>query len=640
MLNQGKNVLPSLELERLPHGITAASVRTEKASAKADAKTPTLAELFRSSKAPRQMEVPRFSSQVAARGQTISWSQHELQMRPPRNGSRVSFYNQSLSSGHWLSYNVPPSSSQLPSTGEKRKQRDRALSTGEANAELTEEDQEEIRLVKEAQQKARDDALFKSSYSSFAPTHDNTAAVVPQQVKSRLWWDKYGSFKPLRYFEDYEDEELEEEVDEDALEVLESKADGEEEKFAEMVDSWEDIDTTPADLKSKDKDATEVDKTDKEVDELIKEVSDMLETLSSYQRNRYISATPKQQGSTTQSKSLVELTGDPSHPSSAESILYDTLKSQLILIISSLPPYAVTKLDGEKLGDLNISTKMIVQVPMHNGTLSHQEPRRSSQAPVPNATPIARPQSGLSSKTPSYQQPTSTPANRGPSTLGKTSSNASYLAGSGYRPPSSTSNYSSTQPAQRVSYSQYGPQSSTAPTAQLANGTRHLANGYSTYSNQPSTPTASSSNALRTSSTQLQRPSQPSYQQRAQNAAQQQTYSNYNINMHNRNGSPPNPAVNSVTPVARGPTYATPGQTPGRPSWFPSNGTIGSMFSAEEVQTLENRQKMQMAAQHAQIRQNSDTPQPTRPTSVQSNGAQSNGTPAPAPQQNGEVVGT
>ena len=637
-VNKAKTILPSLDLERLPHGITAASIRTEKGSAKADAKTPTLAELFRSSR-PRQMEVPRPSSHVAARGQTISWSQPELQTRPHRSSSRVSFYNQSLSSGQWLSYNVSPSSSQLPSTGEKRKQRDRALSTGEANAELTEEDQEEIRLVKEARQKAREDALFKSTYSSFAPTHDNTAAVVPQQVKSRLWWDKYGSHKPLRYFEDYEEEEEEDGIDDDVSEELESKVYDDDAKFEEMVDSWEDIDTTPAVFKVKDGDETATDKTDKDVDELMKDVSEMLETLSSYQRNRNISANPKQQGSTTQSKSLVELAGDPSHPSNAESLLYETLKSQLTLIISSLPPYAVTKLDGEKLGELNISTKMVVQVPIHKGTLSDQESRKANQAPVPNATPIARPQSGLSSRTPSYQQPASAPANRPPSTLGKTPSHASYL-NSGYRQPSSTGNYNSSQSTPRVSYSQYGQQPPATSASQLANGTRHLANGYSAYSNQPSTPTANSANALRTSGTQLQRPSQPGYQQRAQNSAQQQTYSNYNINMHNRNSSPPNPAMNNVTPAARAvASYATPGQTPGRPGWFPSNGTIGSMFSAEEVQTLENRQKMQMAAQHAQIRQNSDTPQPTRPTSVHSNGAQSNGTPIPTPQPNGEVVG-
>ena len=637
-LSRGKDVLASLDLDRLPHGITAASVRTEKATNEADSNAPTLSKLSSTSKHLRRLEPPKTSSNAATRGQTITWSHPEPNTRPPR-GSRASFYNQMLSSGQWLSYNVAPSSSQLPSTGEKRKQRDRALSTGEANAELTEEEQEEIRLVEEIRQRARDDALFKSSYSSFAPTHDDTAAVVPQQLKSRLWWDKFGSSKSIRYFDEYEETEVEDA--EDIWEPLELEVAGDDTNFEKMVDTWEDLDTTPPDMKVKNENDMDANEDDKDADDLLQEVSDMLETLSSYQRNRNVSVNNKQQSWAIQSKSLVELTGDTSTPSNPESALYETLKSQLAFIISRLPPHVVTKLDGKKLGALNISTKVVAHTPIHKGTLSKQEPPRSSQTSVPNATPASRAQSGPASRIPSYQQPISASTNRTSSNTPKTSGNS--YPNTGYRQSSNTNNYNTPSTAQqqasKVSYSQYGQQPSSGPSSQLPNGTRATSNGYSSYGQQ-STPSARSPNALPPG--QFQRPSQPGYQQRAANAAtvtaaQQQTYSNYNINMHNRSNSPPNPANGHPNQTQRG-SHSTPGQTPSRASWFPMNGTIGSMFSAEEAAHLENRQKAQMAAQAEKLRQNSGTPQPARPTSVQSNGAQSTGTPVPQP--NGDVEGS
>ena len=165
----------------------------------------------------------------------------------------------------------------------------------------------------------------------------------------------------------------------------------------------------------------------------------------------------------------------------------------------------------------------------------------------------------------------------------------------------------------------------------MTNGTRPVANGYSA---QALTAAANSPTTARTPSLQ-QRPAQGSQQsaQRPANSQQQQTYSTYNINMHR--GNSPSSAVSNFLNHQRN-SFTTPSQTPAR-NWFPSNGTIGSMFSAEEVQTLENRQKAQMAAQHAQLRQGSGTPQPGRPSSVHSNGAQSNGIAAESPQPNGEV---
>ena len=645
--------LKPLDLERLPHGITAAAVRPERGYIGDVVKAPTLSGLFPPSRHLKHLEPPRPSSNAATRGQTITWSHPESTTRSPRSGGRVSYYNQTLSSGHWLSYCANLPASQHPSTGEKRKQRDRALSTGEANAELTEEEQEELRQAKEARQRAEDEALFKNVYSSFAPTHDDTAAIVPQHIKSRLWWDKYGLAKPLRYFTEYE--EIEDDQILPLLEEVEDKA----AEFEAMVKNWEDVDGKPpypmGDAE------TEGSKMEKDVDSLLQDVSDMIETLSSYQRIRSISSGTKQQGSTTQNKSLIELTGDPANPSNAESVLYDALKSQLSFIISSLPPYAVARLDGNKLDALNISPMVVTKTPIHRGTLRAPEPAKPTALNT-STTSVTRPQTVLNSRGGSYQQPVSTPTNR--TNLASTRPpTASYTANTSSRTPSSTvaqnnASYLAQQQLgqqrpQSVSYSQYG-QTPSAAKAPLTNGTRPLTNGYSAYSQQHSS-TSGSPNASRTSSShsQFSRPAQPSYQQRppsssaATTTAQQQTYSTYNINMH-RGNSPQKGASTPINPVATqgpqrpgsNPAATTPIQSPStaaaatRPNWFPSDGTIGSMFSAEEVQTLEQRQKLQMAAQHAQLRQGSGTPGSTgtpQPAVPRPSSHQSNGTPVPAP---------
>ena len=633
-LKRGKDILASLALDRLPHGITAASIRAEKGSV--GSKVPTLSEVYPTSRHLRSLELPRPSSQAATRGQTISWSQGEPKPKPitPRPGGRTSFYNQYLSNGQWISYNSSPIGISPVSTNEKRKQRDRALSTGEANAELTREEREEIRQEKEIHQKASSEALFKKCYSSFAPTHDNTAAVLPQQLKSRIWWDKFGSAKPIRYLMDEED------IDQEELwKPIEDLPREQDSTFEQMVNTWEDIDTTPADIKKELTVGTEmeVDGVNKDSDEILQEISGMLETLSSYQRNRNLSLNAKQQqGSTAQTKSIVELTGDPATPSNPEGMLYETLKSQLTLIISTLPPYAVAKLDGEKLGDLNISTKVTAEASVSKGTLSFPDPPNPAHSVNASATPTARSHVAAGSRAPNYSSMPTT--NRPGLPANRTSSSSSFTSSS-LRQAQNATNYATKQLQQqplqqKVSYSQYGQQTPLTAASQVTNGTRPLTNGYSA---QALTGAVNSPTATRTPSLQ-QRPaqgSQPSTQ-RPSTAQQQQTYSTYNINMHR--GNSPTSAVSNFLNHQRN-SLTTASQTPARP-WFPNNGTtIGSMFSAEEVQTLENRQKAQMAAQHAQLRQGSGTPQPGRPSSVHSsNGAQSNGIAAGSPQPNGEVA--
>ncbi|KIV82112.1 hypothetical protein PV11_04242 [Exophiala sideris] len=185
------------------------------------------------------------------------------------------------------------------------------------------------------------EALFNSVYSSFAPSIDNTSMfrtpsdvqkrtpLIAAQERSRYWWYKYGDERLASVFStDQSDAET-------GMEDQEAKDD----EFAEVVTNFEPLpeeDFEPA-------------KADKDVDNVLKEVSELIETLSSYQRNR-------------------NLASNVSKPPNAEFDVYEMLRNQLIILVSSLPPFAVAKLNGDQLEELNISTRILVDAPDYPGT--------------------------------------------------------------------------------------------------------------------------------------------------------------------------------------------------------------------------------------------------------------------------------
>ena len=571
---------------------------------KGEEKAVSLGELFASTHlAP--LEAPKQSAHKSNRSSSIGWA-HPSNHQPQRPyNPRSAFWDQRLESGKWLSYNVAPAPSQLPSVaGEKRRQRERALSAGEASTELSEEDLELRRLTQAKVQQAKDDALFKSVYSSFAPSYDDTAAVIPHQLRSRLWCHKNRELPDRRLNELYPD--VWEDVDAPGSAISDDAGDAEEIiRFKEAVEFFEEQEP------SSPWPATSLgdDNPDKDTQEILDEITSLLETLSSHQQIRHESFVHSQ------NKALAELIGTPTTPSAVEIDLYEMLKNQLTVLIASLPPYAVARLNGGQLDALNISTKIRVQTANHRGTLKPRDAHKvqPQQVVTTPAQVAARPQSVTTPRQPSYQQ--------GVNLHTQSPRHQSFPVprpgfpqqGYGYtqRPQATPTQYGNyAQPQQQGNrhivyngqYAQHASQGTPVQNMNYTNGTRAYAtpnpNGYPIqYNNATVQYNATASSPSATRSVQYQgspRPPQPNFQSRPQPV---QGY-----------GGQPSSYHGQQQQQQQG--YATPIQTPQRPSYthgqatmvmnhHPNGGggTIGehlALSSTEQEQLIE-RQKAAIA---------------------------------------------
>ena len=629
---------PVLRETALPNGISTTKVVPTHISNTSNEKSKvvTLGELFAPPSTVAPLNPPRQSRHTATRSQSVNWYSQAESTIPTRSRSRYHYANEHLPTGQWLTYNIATPAAQTASPEAKRKQRDRALSLSEPRSALPQEvvDAQEQALVqaKRAQQQAKDEALFRSVYSNFAPDHDDAAAVVPEKVKNKVWWNR-ACEQPFSAF----DNELFEEVEPEEIEN-----DDEERLFKEAVEKWV-PEELPPELQPLRAAKSNEHGLDKDVEEILKEISELLETLNSYQRIRNLSLTANARTSAGQNSQLTAMSGSPSTPSSAEFDTYTILKTQLSLMIAMLPPYAVTKLNGEHLETLNISTKLQIEGKNYSGTMKDTEISSKSE---PNPLPVA-PSTAMRTTTPNfvaparstqYQQPVATPTPRTsysshptsrPNAPSATYPSQQYSA----RPSSSASHYTprssyptSQQPSStsRPSYptSQYNYQTPQASQAQYTNGSRQFSsqNGYSSYNQQYSSAQQPSTSAP-VQGSQYQRPSQPGYQQRAQNS---QTY-NYGSMPNGRSASPQNSAGNYH---GQRQTSASTNQNTPRPHYNAQasnissvntnsvtfNGTVGQHLnlSPEEQAQLMNRQKAQLAHQLQMTngRQTSGTPQP------------------------------
>jgi hypothetical protein len=538
----------------------------------------------------------------------------------------------------------------------KQKSRQRALSTGEAQLPPSE-------ATVAAVNQAKEDALFRSVYSSFAPSRDDSTAIIPAETKSRYWWQKVGE---KRFHETFPMDPalLDSEVGVEA--ETETTVD-EAKDFKEAVENFTPPDPDPFA-------STEKSDLEKNTDEVLQEISDLLETLASHQRirNSSLATNPR---TVLHNSSLATLAGSPSAPSSEEIDIYQMLKSQLTLMIAQLPPYAVAKLNGDQLDELNISRTLIIETEDHNGVLEEDQLSRRSTVPNPAAAPALSRMASAGTpahshyppsssqyprNTPSVHQPTTRPAqpvqnyytqqqpaHRSPSVhYQRSSSNPSQP----FQPPAAS--YSASTPRQGYG-AQYGQQTPRNGYSQATTGQYYAqrppaqANTYGNVATQQyyqSTPQAQSHRYT-------PQPTQNGYYQRPQATP---SY-NYNTNPSVRTGSPmkPNPSVPqpsqppprtgygtpASTPAIRGGGYYAQGVTataqyatpqPSTPAAAPPAG-YGNMGSNHQQMVLD-RQQAQIAAQsQARLaaqsfqRPGSGTPQPPNP---QYNGQQQpNGAP-------------
>jgi hypothetical protein len=209
-----------------------------------------------------------------------------------------------------------------------------------------------------------DPSLLQGVFSSFAPSYDSSGAVLQVDTKDLVWWGKRGA-KRLRTLLSLPDEEVETPVVQPG-----SIGDLDESALDEMVKQF-----NPADFAydPSQEGPSEEDPESREVEELLQEISELLDTLSSYQKIRNLHI-PSSGGETSETNEpAAPMFGTPDTPSDAERAVYETLKASLFAIIKNLPPFAVAKLDGDQLAELNISQKILVENPDYSGTMEKDD---------------------------------------------------------------------------------------------------------------------------------------------------------------------------------------------------------------------------------------------------------------------------
>ncbi|KAF1928936.1 uncharacterized protein M421DRAFT_420164 [Didymella exigua CBS 183.55] len=329
-------------------------------------KVTTIGEVFRAPAHLPHISPPKIARPTTSKGNTITFA-HPEPTKPKRKGSQ-SYAHQGLSAGFWLGYGGIDAPKDQTSPTARQKSRQRALSTGEAQQPPSE-------AILVAVQQAKEDALFRSAYSSFAPTRDDANAIVPEETKNRVWWQKVGEKRFNEVFPI--DPQLL-----DADELVEGQANGaagEEEDFKDAVEKFVPVESNIF--------TEEKSEHDKDIDEILKDVSELIETLASHQRIRNSSLTTNSRTPVVQNSSLAQLVGSPSTPSTDEIDVYQILKSQLTLMISQLPPYAVAKLNGDQLEELNISRTILFDTKEYNGVMEEDQLSRLATAPAVAAVP-------------------------------------------------------------------------------------------------------------------------------------------------------------------------------------------------------------------------------------------------------------
>lgn len=216
-----------------------------------------------------------------------------------------------------------------------------------------------------------DSSAFQGVFSSFAPSHDSSGAIVQLASKDMVWWGQKGANRVntlLSVPNEGEGEEMDTETAQPG-----NIGELDESTLEEMVASFnaEDFAMNITETGTN----GNADAEPKEVKETLRDISDLLDTLSSYQRLRNLNlpSNPPPTGQALDSNEPAGDLEDSNTPSDAEFSVYETLKSSLVTIISNLPPYAVAKLDGHQLSELNISQKIVIETPDYNGTMEKDD---------------------------------------------------------------------------------------------------------------------------------------------------------------------------------------------------------------------------------------------------------------------------
>lgn len=334
--------IPPLRDTSLPQGIS--STKIYHADSVSRKRPSTFQDLFAPPSSLPQVQPPKPFKGAPNREASVTWSHSSA---ADQNTRRPRFDQEKLHTGKWLGYSGVGPMDDTPSTEAKRRQRNRALSMSAAEVAQT-----STSSASTATQQAKEDALFRCAFSSFAPSKDNSSVLVPEETKSELWWQRYGSgfFNQTFYHHtDFED------VAENGLQENRAaeSTDNESALFEKAVIGFDpDLDDNTAGA-----------------DDLLVEISEMIETLYSFQRIRMSSlqSAPRPGLSYT---SAQDSSSAASTPSEEEIETYRMLKHQLAMIIGMLPPYALSKLNGEQLEELRITQQIATEIPDTRGVMA------------------------------------------------------------------------------------------------------------------------------------------------------------------------------------------------------------------------------------------------------------------------------
>lgn len=619
---QIKTELPVEEMS-LPNGLTATKIMPLPADP--NKKGPMFEDTFAPAYNLPTLHPPKAHKRSSTRDTIISW---EFKDPISRNNKKGGYTTQSLTVGDWLDYGAVSSKDDPSSPREKRKQRERALSGGESSQPPPSRESLDDALVKE------EEALFRKAYSSFAPSRDNSKALVPEETKNMVWWHKVGQ---KRYNETFAvDPALSDTRQSSMTEAspngnwVESK----DEDFKNVVEELADFDEQPPYVKPA--------RSKTDVDEVLREISELLETLASHQRIRNASLPSSTSASRTPispAPVLASRIGRPDSPAEDELSTYHALRRELAYLILRLPPYAVAKLNGDQLSELGVSKLVTFEGKDTKGTMEEdQVARLAKYTAMATAAGIATlTRTGSNSSSQHYSSTSQRTPAIGQAANTRYGQSAQYGASrtpaqpTYQRSASSQSTYGT--PSATAPRPGYGQPSFTRPAAtqpsysqQSAQYQRPLQQtpGYGGYGSQYNSSTPQTQ----------QRPAYPSsqplaqYQQRAQTAA-------LNAVAHHTNSSnqqqptSQNPFARTQSPIKPTsylqPAPAPPPQRPlSAPNQQPSSGRTTPANYPSQPQTPVNglpprppsTQQQSLAPRAA-----SATPQPLQPSqSLQTNG--------------------
>lgn len=364
-------ILRSIPEGLLPHGVSATRILPEfTATSDKNARSLTLGELFPSPRNLPPLQPPKAPKNIT-KGNVLTFYHPELTEKSRYR--KDTYFTQHLATGNWLDY-----SNATPTTHARSKQRERAQSLAGHRPSSTELEISEM------------EAMFRGAFSSFAPCKDDSAAIIPSGQVGRIWWQRIGR----RNFEKLVDVEGSEDGNVDtAMTGTDVDVEIDEDLVKSAIENWDDnlVDPSLEELLGGKKTSEE-----KEMDDMLEEVSDLIETLASYQRNRNLTLPTSQDRYSADPVNADMLrNGNLSHqPSEEEMMTYQSLKAQLSSIVQTLPPYAVARLNADKLGELNVSTKIEIRTDEYKGVMEEDEQAR-----------IARQAAATAASTNQRQQP-------------------------------------------------------------------------------------------------------------------------------------------------------------------------------------------------------------------------------------------